>query len=234
MARPFLTARWSHLVNLTYAVDPALLEPHTPRGVTLDVQDGRAFVSLVAFDFLETRVWGIPWPGFTNFPELNLRFYVKDGDERGVVFIREYVPQRLVASMANALYNEPYVAAPMGSLVRDDDELVTFELWLDVGGRRHHVRATGRHPAFTPPPDSRAHYFKEHEWGWGTDRRGRTLKYRVEHPVWQTWPMQSHALDLDFATLYGPEWAHLADAEPVERLIAVGSPVKVFPGEVVP
>lgn len=82
---------------LTYACPKALLEPRCPPGTELELLDGKAHVSLVAFDFLRTRVWGIGWPGFRNFPEINLRFYVTSGDRRGVVFIREYVPSRFVA-----------------------------------------------------------------------------------------------------------------------------------------
>ena len=76
----FLTARWSKLCLFNYAVDPALLSERVPPQLSLDTLDGQAFVSLVAFDFLKTRVLGIPWPGFINFPEINLRFYVKQAD----------------------------------------------------------------------------------------------------------------------------------------------------------
>ena len=81
----------------------------------LDRYDGSPYVSLVAFDFLETRVGGIPWPGFTSFPEINLRFYVRDGDRRGVCFVREIVPKALISFIARALYDEPYVTAPITS-----------------------------------------------------------------------------------------------------------------------
>src|SRR5213075_3299402 len=72
-----------------------LLERRLPPGLELDTRDGRAFASLVAFDFLDTRVLGVPWPGYRDFTELNLRFYVHRGLERGVVFVREFVPHRL-------------------------------------------------------------------------------------------------------------------------------------------
>jgi hypothetical protein len=75
-----LTARWQHLLNLTYAVAPGRLEPHVPAGVELEVEDGRAFASVVAFDVLDTRALGVPYPGFRKFPELNLRFYVRRGE----------------------------------------------------------------------------------------------------------------------------------------------------------
>ena len=99
----FLTARWTNLCLLNYAVPPSALEPHLPRGLSLDTHEGEAFISLVAFDFLDTRVLGIPWPGYRNFPEINLRFYARQGDRRGVVFIREWVPilsQKVMAHRA--------------------------------------------------------------------------------------------------------------------------------------
>src|SRR5437868_12171774 len=98
--RPFLTARWSNVFLATYAVPDDLLLPRLPPGLVLDRRAGQAFVSLVAFDFIDTRVFGIPWPGYRSFPEVNLRFYVRCGEQRGVVFIRELVSPRLVAWLA--------------------------------------------------------------------------------------------------------------------------------------
>ncbi|MEM1347522.1 MAG: DUF2071 domain-containing protein [Myxococcota bacterium] len=229
MALPLLTARWSNLLHFTYAVDPRLLEPHVPEAVKLDVQDGRAFASIVAFDSLDTRAFGIPWPGYRNFPELSLRFSIKHGEERGVVFVRKYVPKALLAKLARLLYNEPYVAAPITSRAEDDGELVTYTLSIEVGGRTHVLSATGSHPAFTKPSESREHDIKEHEWGFGRTRTGETSRYRVEHPVWATYQVQSTRVDADFSLLYGPEWSFLASAAPELAVFAVGSAIKVFP-----
>lgn len=77
MARPFLTARWSNVFLATYAVPPEVLERRLPAGLALDSRGGQAFASLVAFDFLDTRVLGVSWPGYRNFSEINLRFYVR-------------------------------------------------------------------------------------------------------------------------------------------------------------
>ena len=58
----FLTARWEHLILANYAMPQAVLEPYLPPGAQLDLRDGEAFASLVAFHFLDTRVLGVPWP----------------------------------------------------------------------------------------------------------------------------------------------------------------------------
>ena len=72
MRKPFLTAGWHNLFLATYPVPPALLQKHLPPGLTLDLRDGSAFVSLVAFEFLRTRVLGIRWPGYRDFGEVLL------------------------------------------------------------------------------------------------------------------------------------------------------------------
>jgi uncharacterized protein YqjF (DUF2071 family) len=229
MPRPFLTASWNNLFLATYAVPPKLLLPRLPAGLALDIRGDNAFVSLVAFEFLDTRVWGVAWPGFRNFAELNLRFYVQHGDQRGVVFIREFVPQKLVAWMARILYNEPYRAAPLTATRREDDATRTMEYRLRYAGREHVIGVTGAKPCYLPAQDTDEYFFKEHHWGFGTTRAGSTLRYEVAHPVWEVFPVQGYHLDLDWAAVYGPEWGFLATATPCSTVFAVGSAVQVFP-----
>src|SRR5580765_8095403 len=111
MAAVFLTAEWRHLVLFNFLAEPALLSPLVPRGTELDRPGGMPHVSLVAFRFEKTRVFGLPIPFHRDFDEINLRFYVRrrgpDGWRRGVVFIREVVALRAVALAARLVYNEP-------------------------------------------------------------------------------------------------------------------------------
>lgn len=116
-SRIFLSAEWRNLILLNYEVHPTLLRPWVPHGTELDQWNGKEFISLVGFQFLKTRVMGLPIPFHANFQEVNLRFYVRreTGGEvrRGVVFIREIVPRRAIACVARTFYNEKYVALPM-------------------------------------------------------------------------------------------------------------------------
>ena len=102
----FLSARWNNLILCNYPVDEDCLKPYLPPGCELDYFKDNVFVSLVAFQFLDTRVFGFKWPGFAHFLEVNLRFYIKFNGERGVCFIREYVPSFLIAKLARFVYNE--------------------------------------------------------------------------------------------------------------------------------
>jgi uncharacterized protein YqjF (DUF2071 family) len=227
--RPFLTARWQDLAIITYEAPRELLEPRVPRGLELDEWDGRVFVSLVAFDFRDCRVLGVRWPGLVNFPEVNLRFYVREpSGRRGVVFVREFVPSRVIAWVARAIYGEPYSRVAMSSRVESGDGRVAVNHALKLGGSPGRVKVEAQAAAFTPTPTSIEHHFKEHSWGYGT-RAGRTTIYEVRHEVWQVRRNPRAEVGLDFGAAYGPEWGILSGAEPAHVMLAVGSSVEVWP-----
>lgn len=227
--RAFLTARWHNLILANYPVPEELLRPRLPPGVDLDRRTGRCWASLVGFQFLDTRVVGVPWPGFRDFPEWNLRFYVRRGDERGVCFVREFVPQRFVAWVARTVYNEPYRAARMSMRVATEADRHEATYTVDWGGRSHSLRAVADPAAVRPGPDSDEYWFKEHSWGFGVTRGGRLLRYEVNHPEWDVYPVRDFHADIDWGVLYGPEWAAMNGAEPASVVLAAGSAVSVYP-----
>ena len=100
-----------------YEISPEILADRVPNGTSLDFHEGKCFVSLVAFMFLDTRVLGIPVPFHINFEEVNLRFYVQretsKETRRGVTFIKELVPRFAIATVARLFYGEPYEAWAM-------------------------------------------------------------------------------------------------------------------------
>ena len=227
MSRTFLTAEWRHLCLFTYEVPPERLEDCCPPGTELDLLDGQAHVSLVAFDFLNTRVGGVAWPGFRRFPEINLRFYVRKGETRGVCFVREYVPQRLVAWMARRMYNEPYLGAPMESRVVTTGSTISVEHQLRTSTALSSLSVTASTTGYLPRDDSTEHHFKEHQWGFGQNRDGQLVTYEVRHPVWEVYPVTSSALDWNWSDAYGPRWSFLSDLSPVSIILAAGSEISV-------
>src|SRR6478672_4310762 len=127
---PFLTAAWHDIVMATWSIEPAALKPYLAAGTELDTWQGDPLVSLVAFDFRDTRVRGLRIPFHVRFPEVNLRFYVRrklaDGSwRRGVTFVQEMVPRRAIAFVARTFYGEPYVARPMRRVAVPEQPLAT-------------------------------------------------------------------------------------------------------------
>lgn len=222
----FLTAEWRRLVNLTYAIDPDLLKEHLPEGVEADIYKGKAHISLVAFEFLNTRVKGLKLPFHVNFPEINLRYYARYGEYLGVGFIKELVPKFCISFIARKLYNEPYYSFPMTLETEIADHISVLHT-VKKAGKSHTISAKATNTALQPGPETPDYYFKEHDLGFGTDLKGRGVFYRVDHSVWDTYPLVDFNLQFDFGAIYGPKWAFLNDATPRYSVMAEGSPVSV-------
>src|ERR1051326_2416466 len=129
--RSFLTANWRYLAMLNFVVDPKILSPLVPPGTEIDFENGETFLSVVGFLFLDTRLLGLPIPLHRDFEEVNLRFYVRkrsaDMWRRGVVFVRELVPRRAIATVARVFYGEPYLAVPMSHNIDHKDGRLSVE-----------------------------------------------------------------------------------------------------------
>ncbi len=228
MAQPFLTAAWRDLLLLNWHVDPARLRPHLPEGVALDPWRGEHFVSLVGFRFLDMAVKSVPALGHRDFPEINLRFYVRrevEGEvRRGVVFLRELTPRRMVEWVARAVYNEPYQTLPMRSTVNETQ--TQYELRRSGKWQGMAARATGDWRG----PEPMEEFFIEHYWGYNLQPNGKTMEYEVTHPEWQTRTAELTRFDLDLKSLYGLDWAEELAGEPDSVVLADGSKVAVFSG----
>jgi uncharacterized protein YqjF (DUF2071 family) len=233
--RPFLTAQWRSLAMLNYRVDPALLRPLVPRGTELDQWQNRTYVSLVGFEFLNARVLGLPIPFHRNFPEINLRFYVRRvvGGEtrRGVVFIGELVPRMAITWLARALYNEPYRTVSMRHRVSGSgSSLRSVSYAWRTGGRWHGLTASTEGEARPVAAGSEEEFITEHHWGYTRQRDGGTLEYRVEHPRWSVWRATRSAPEGGSELTYGPAFGAILRAPPASAFVAAGSPVAVYRG----
>lgn len=231
MAQPFLSAKWKNLFMVNYEVDRDLLTPLVPLHTELDIFDGKALVSLVAFQFLQTRVKGFRIPWHVNFPEINLRFYLKrtvEGEvRRGVSFIKEIVPRHAITFVANTLFNEHYITRRMTQRVAVGDQLKA-EYTFQEKGRTQCMACIAAIRAHDIKPGSMEDFITEHYYGYNGGKGRKTLEYRVEHPSWRTYPVQSYSLDVDFAATYGTRWAFLKEAKPHSVLLAEGSEIKVY------
>jgi uncharacterized protein len=174
-SRVFLSAEWRDLVMLNYEVDRALLEGYVPPGTVLDSFEGRTYVSLVGFQFRQTKLFGsLGIPFHTDFDEVNLRFYVRrrggSEDRRGVVFIAEIVPKWAVARIARLAYGENYVCLPMQHSVNMGGAIKTAEYEWQLNGARCKLYARTSGAPARPSEGSLEQFITEHYWGYSAKR----------------------------------------------------------------
>ncbi len=236
MQKPFLTAEWKSLIMVNYMVPESLLKPYLPKGVEIDEYNGNCYVSLVAFHFLNTKVKGIAFPFHKNFEEVNLRFYVKYKEDneykRGVVFISEIVPKRMIVWVARIIYREKYSYAPMNSSVEENEQErnIVFNWGKAV---QQWVQVKTGNKVKPIEPGSEEEFIFEHYWGYTTVNEKQTGEYRVEHPRWNIYPVIDYNMQVNFESLYGSSFTFLNDASPDSVFVAEGSPVKVYQRKVI-
>ncbi len=226
----FLSAEWRNLVMMNFVVAEEVLKPYLPTGVELDAYEGKCYVSFVAFHFLNTKVKGIGFPFHRDFEEINLRFYVKYNDagewKRGVVFISELVPKRMITWIAQLIYQEKYSYSPIKSKIEQTNQRhLRFEWGREM---QYELKVETEIQVQPIPKGSKEEFIFEHYWGYTSLSQFRTGEYRVEHPRWNIYPVNHFSYTIDFGKLYGEDFSFLNNMQPDSLFVAEGSDVRVY------
>lgn len=227
----FLKANWEQIIMVNYEIDPQIVLPFLPNGVELDLFNGKCYISLVGFMFKNTKLFNIPIPYFGTFEEINLRFYVKrkEGNQikRGVVFINETIPYKIVAWMANKLYKEHYTVVPTKHelQINNAGQSIKFEWLLDK--RWNSIYVTSELKSNRMKNESLEKFIYEHYYGYTKIDENNTEEYQLQHPSWNIHKVLNYTVNCDFETMYGQPFSILNQTQPTAVFIAEGSLVKV-------
>ena len=109
---PLFVAGWRRVLMLHFAVDVAALQRAVP--YPLDLHEGRAFVSLVAFSMEGMRprrggrLAAAVFRPVATHDFLNVRTYVRRGGESGIHFLAEWLSSRLAVTLGPTVFGLPY------------------------------------------------------------------------------------------------------------------------------
>lgn len=229
--KTFLRAKWQNLIMANYEIDPKILKPYLPKGVELDYFEGKTYISLVGFLFKDSTIFGIPIPFMGTFEEVNLRFYVirKVGNEnrRGVVFINETVPNKMVAWVANKLYKEHYIAIPTRHewSFKQDKKEVKYQ-WK-VNSAWNSLQVIASTTKCKMEVGSTEEFIFEHYFGYTKVNPEKSIEYRINHPSWEINNINNYQINCDFADFYGNDFAILNKTKPHSVMLAEGSDISV-------
>lgn len=227
----FLKAEWRKLIMINYEVNPAILEKYVPKGTEIDFFDGKCYVSIVGFMFLNTKLLGLKIPFHSNFEEVNLRFYVKrkvgDEEKRGAVFIKEIVPKPAITFVANTVYKENYETLPMQhSWNLNEDKLEVCYQWK-TKEQWNTIFVEAKNEMQKIEENSVIEFISEHYWGYAKKDESKTNEYEVKHPKWQYYPITNYKIEVDFGANYGNEFKVLQTVKPNSVMLLEGSEISV-------
>ena len=100
---------WNNALFLHWQVDESELRKFVPDNLEIDLINGNAWVSLVAFDMERIRPKSLPaFPPISNFHEINIRTYVKYKGKTGVYFLSIEGGKKISCFIAKKVSELPY------------------------------------------------------------------------------------------------------------------------------
>jgi uncharacterized protein YqjF (DUF2071 family) len=192
--RWIMAQRWSHLLFAHWSVDPRPLGALIPTGLTLDLFDGHAWLSITPFVVSHVRPRGLPaLPWISAFPELNVRTYVTLGDRPGVYFFSLDVGNPLAVAVARAMYHLPYLRASM-SVHEARDGTLYFHSRRTHGGAPPADFSARYRPVgtvFRTEPGTLDHWLTERYCLYTVDIAGRVYRTEIHHAPWLLQPAEA-------------------------------------------
>ncbi len=209
---PLFLAGWERTLMLHYSVAPEVLQPHVP--FELDVRDGKAYVSLVAFTMrgLRPRRGGriirTMFKPIATHEFLNVRAYVKHGGESGIYFLAEWLPNALSVLLGRPLFGLPYRLGQLNCDHQHEQGRIAGEVTSGCGRGKLRYHADVR-DSFAPCEAGTLDEFLMERYTAFTEWLGLKRRFRVWHSPWPQCAVRAEIIENTLMRLTG-DWADRA------------------------
>jgi uncharacterized protein YqjF (DUF2071 family) len=140
------------------------LRPLVPPGMSIDTFDGRAWLTLNAFNMASAVFRNLPpLPGLNTSPEVDLRTYVRVDDQPGMFFISMDIDNQLGVWISRIFYHMPYLQSDIEFSFLGDGFRIESHRDASKAAPAADFVATygpGGEP-FCPAPDTLEHFLLE-------------------------------------------------------------------------
>ncbi|HTX22926.1 MAG TPA: DUF2071 domain-containing protein [Candidatus Aquilonibacter sp.] len=192
---PLFFAGWERALFFHYEIEPAILQRELP--FELDLRDGKAFVSLVAFTMrdmkprLGGRLGAWLFKPISTHSFLNARTYVQHDGESGICFLTEWLSSRLSVALGPPVYGLPYRFAKIDYRHEHETNHLRGEVKAPkrAGQFVYEARLESGNEFFPCEAGSLEEFLLERytAFNW----RGKSRRFfRVWHPPWPQMPAQ--------------------------------------------
>lgn len=226
---PLFLAGWERALFIHFEVDAAALQRDVP--FQIDLRDGKACVSLVAFTMRNMRfrfggnALGLLLKPISTHHFLNVRAYVEHRGERGIYFLTEWLSNWLSVRLGPLQYGLPYRWAMINYRHAHEENHLSGEVKTRNGGEQFKYQVelpTDR--TFAACQNGSPDEFLLERYTAFT-AHGRTRRFfRIWHPPWpqtpvnisvtadsllnKTWPWfaGSHLIGANYSPGFGEVW----------------------------
>jgi len=188
---PLFLARWDRAVFIHFEADPVVLQRDVP--FQLDLHDGRAFVSIVAFTLvrMRPRIGGQlgEWlfEPIASHEFLNVRTYVRHAGEPGIFFLAEWLSNPLSVRLGPRTFGLPYRFGHLRYAHAHDDGEIVGTVSANEGRLEYRTQLPAA--SFDPSEAESLTEFLLERYTAFTCQRGRRRLFRVWHEPWPQTPI---------------------------------------------
>jgi uncharacterized protein YqjF (DUF2071 family) len=200
--------RWVDLAFLHWRLPPGVLRPLIPVELQLDTFRDEAWVGITPFEMRDVRALSLlSVPTASNFPELNVRTYVRYRDRPGVYFFSLDAGSRLAVIGARLATNLPYYHARMrvhragGARGEVQYQSVRRHPGAWAAEFRARYRPTGS--VYAANPDSLEYWLTERYSLYVKSPLKNLTRLDIEHARWPLQPAEAHIVGNTMAIAAG-------------------------------
>lgn len=199
-----LYQEWHDLLFAHWRVPAAALRPLVPPELELDRFDGSAWLGITPFMLRGIRPRGLPaFPPLSDFPELNVRTYVRMNERPGVFFFSLDAASRAAVLAARSTYRLPYHHAAMR--IERDGDAFEYGSVRDGGDASFRARYRSTGAASEPVAGTLEHFLVERYALYAALSAGGVLTADIHHRPWLIQPAEADIAENTMAAAAGIE-----------------------------
>jgi uncharacterized protein len=175
---------WRDLLFMHWPVPYEKLFPLVPQNLTIETHNGSGWLTITPLLMADVHVRGLPGvPTASEFPELNVRTYVRYKDKPGVFFFSLDASSLLAVMTARNVLGLPYYNAEM-ALARDGQDIVFASRRLEAPPAELVVTYSCKGPGFHPKPGTLEHFLTERYCLYTVDALEHVSRIQIHHGPW--------------------------------------------------
>lgn len=200
---------WHDLLFAHWPVPQAMLRPLVPAQLELDQFGGQCWVGVVPFRMSGVTGRAMPaLPGFSSFPEMNVRTYVTHGEKPGVYFFSLDAASLPAVCAARKFFHLPYFHAEMSCRNRGGEVLYSSQRLRSPAEFRANYRPTAA--ARLREKGSLDNWLTE-RYCLYTAHRGGVYRGEIHH---HPWPLHPAEAEFETNTVAAAAGISLPDIKP--------------------